>query len=87
MGEPKPLDYVYYVSNLFVHCTCLPVGLVALKHAENFFANFESFSSHFVCSGFDWFGKSLSNTDLIFLANITSAGIMANGAFLLGVTL
>ena len=50
MGEPGPFDYVYHISNLFVHCTCLPIGLVALKHAEeNFFVNFESFSSHFVC--------------------------------------
>ena len=86
MGEPGPLDYVYPIFNLFVHCTRLPVGLVALKHAENFFANFESFSSHFVCPGFNWFGKSLSNTDLIFFANITTAGVMAYGSFLSEVT-
>ena len=88
MGEPGPLVYVYHVSNLFFHCTCLLVGLAALKHAEeNFFPNFELFSSHFVRPGFDWFGKSLLNTVLIFLANITSADIIADVAFLLGVTL
>ena len=55
---------------------------------ENFFVKFESFLVTLnVCPGFDWFGKCLSNTDLIFLVNITSAGIMADGAFLLGVTL
>ena len=35
------LGYVYHVSNLFVHCTCLPVGLAALKYAEeNVFRQF-----------------------------------------------
>ena len=88
MGEPGPLDYVYHVSNLFVHRTCVPVALDALKYAEeNLFAKFESFFSHFVCPSFDWFGKSLSKIDLIFLANINSADVMAGGTFLLGVTL
>ena len=84
MGEPGLLDYVYDASNLFVHWTCLPMGLVALKHAEE-----ETFPpilnrflvTLFVCAGFDWFGKSLSNIVLIFLANITSAGVKADGAF------
>ena len=88
MGEPGSLDYVYiYISNLFVDCNCLSVGLAALKHTEKFFTDFESFSSHFECPGFDWYGKSSLNTHLIFLANITSACIMADGIFLLRFTL
>ena len=61
MGEPgllgSPIIH-YHVSNLFVLCSWLHLGLVALKPAEeNFFANFVLFSSHFVYPSFDWFGK------------------------------
>ena len=40
-GEPGFLGYVYHVSNLFDPCTCHPVGLVALKHAEEILNRFQ----------------------------------------------
>ena len=74
---------MYIMFLIFVRCTHFPLGLVALKHVEEKFSSiFNRFLiSLFVFTGFDWFGKNLSNTDLIILVNITSVGVMANGAF------
>ena len=37
MGEPGHLDYVYHVSNLFVHCICLLIGLITQKNMQKKF--------------------------------------------------
>ena len=79
--EPDPLDYVYHVSIMFVHCTCLPLGLLALKHAKK---TFSTILNRFLVTlyALALIGLArVSNTNFIFLANITTAGLKADGAF------
>ena len=80
---------VHHISNSFFNYSTFPTGHVILIFFKvNFFSQVEPFLGANVvfCSLF-CFGSSLLKTDLIFLANIVSAGETASGVLGLGVIL